>query len=65
MKWKLWKKEEPPKGSLFLLEWDGSWTKAFYWRGKVEIAWLGESHVLNPEELKNKYWLSIPRIPER
>jgi hypothetical protein len=60
--WKKWK-EEPPTGGLMLLEWDGSFVKAFFWRKKVQVYWLGEEYILDPEELQERYWMKVPLLP--
>lgn len=63
--WTLWTDDtKPHNGETFLLEWDGSWVKSFYWNGIVEIQCSNEKLYISDSELFNRYyWLSVPWTP--
>ena len=61
--WQEWTEENYPRG-LFLLSWDGGWVKAWSWKDKVVIDWLGEKYDFKYYEMVGRLWFQPPLFPK-
>jgi hypothetical protein len=66
--WEKVKNRLPTHERDFVLEWDGYVVLAHMLKPRssepmICIDWLGDKHILSPEEIQNRWWLEIPRIP--